>query len=424
MKVLGNGDNLIKSWTEGLPEDEGAIRQLENIASMPFVYKHIAVMPDYHLGMGSTIGSVIPTIGAVIPAAVGVDINCGMMAIKTTMGADDIPCEVRPKVRALIEKYVPTGRTNDGGEGDRGAWNSVPSHIKGLWDASLAKGFGDLIEKYPKLKPYNSVNHLGSLGTGNHFIEVCLDGEGCVWIMLHSGSRGPGNKIGMFFTKLAQEKCKQWFIDLPDPDLAYFPQGTDEYNDYMKAVSWATNFATMNRQIMLDIILDTIRSCKELPDFKTEDPINCNHNYLAVERHFGKDIIVTRKGAIRAKQGDLGIIPGSMGNKSYIVEGLGNRDSFCSASHGAGRKMSRTQACKEFTIEDHILATKGVECLKDESVLDETPAAYKDIDMVMEAQKELVKPIVTLKQIICVKGKSEKRKKKEKKATIEKKGCC
>jgi tRNA-splicing ligase RtcB len=405
----------IKMWTDHVPVEDKAMHQLFETASMPFIHRHIAVMPDVHLGMGATVGSVIPTIGAVMPAAVGVDINCGMMAVKTSLRSEDVPEVIHPAIRAAIEKQVPNGRTCDGGPGDRGAWGSAPSFVQKIWDKDLLKGFGDMVEKYPSAGAKNNVNHLGTLGTGNHFVELCLDEEQNVWIMLHSGSRGPGNRIGTYFTSLAQKKCKEWFVDLPNKDLAYFPEGTDEFDDYLASVNWATEYAIRNREIMLLSIMEALGTIGEIPNFKVEPTINCNHNYLAVERHFGENVIVTRKGAISAQEGQLGIIPGSMGTRSFIVKGKGNRDAFCSASHGAGRVMSRTEARKTFTKEQHFEDTKGVECLKDDTVLDETPRAYKRIEDVMLSQDDLVEAVAVLKQFLCVKGPSDKGKRGKKK---------
>ena len=400
----GNGSVPIKSWTEGVQVEEEAIQQLRNVASLPFVYKWIAAMPDIHLGQGCCIGSVIPTLGAVIPAAVGVDIACGVAAVKTSLKASDIPVEKRHDLRLAIEHAVPAGRTNNGRKGDRGAWGNVPPHVGNTWEQELKSDLEIVIAKHSGAKPANDVCHLGTLGGGNHFCELSLDKDDNVWIMLHSGSRGPGNRIGTYFINLAKERCEQWFVKLPDPNLAYFPQDTEEFHDYIFAARWAQKFAELNREIMLANILKAMFETGTFSDFTHEDPINCHHNYLEWESHFGKNVIVTRKGAIRAREGELGIIPGSMGSKSYITKGKGNKDSFCSASHGAGRAMSRTKAIKTFSVEDHIKATEGVECVKDATVLDETPGAYKSIDAVMAAQTELVEPIVELKQIISVKG--------------------
>lgn len=393
----------IKAWTRGVQVEDVAKKQLRNLAGLPFIHKHIAAMPDVHWGMGATVGSVIATKGAIIPAAVGVDIGCGMIAQRTTLTAEDLPDNLLG-LRNAIEARIPHGRTNDGGPGDRGAWgDELPSiaeldiHMGGL-EAIVAKHPG--IEKAAR----RARHHAGTLGTGNHFVEVCLDLEGRVWIMLHSGSRGIGNRIGTHFIDLAKKDMRRWFINLPDQDLAYFPEGSELYGDYRRAVHWAQGFARINREIMMDAALAALREAVPKPFSCDCEAVNCHHNYVSEERHFGENVLVTRKGAVRAGEGDLGIIPGSMGAKSFIVRGKGNRDSFCSCSHGAGRAMSRGEAKRTFTLADHIKATEGVECRKDEDVIDETPAAYKDIDAVMAAQSDLVEIVHTLRQVVCVKG--------------------
>lgn len=399
----------IKAWTNGVPVENQAEQQLRNVASLPFIHSHVAAMPDVHWGMGATVGSVIPCKGAIIPAAVGVDIGCGMMAVQTTMTSHDLP-ESLSGLRSAIEAAVPHGRTGRGdAANDRGAWGDVPDDIAQVWhgetfrQGTLAEGFEHLKERQPKLGKANTAHHLGTLGTGNHFIEVCLDEADRVWVMLHSGSRGVGNRIGSFFIELAKKDMQRFFINLPDKDLAYFPEGTDHFNDYVTAVSWAQAFARTNRRVMMDRVLGVMRQM-----FKgfgvTEMAVNCHHNYVAREKHFGQKVWLTRKGAVRAGEGELGIIPGSMGERSFIVRGKGNVHSFETCSHGAGRAMSRNQARKRFSVEDHVRATEGVECRKDEDVIDETPMAYKDIDAVMAAQSELVDVVHILKQVVCVKG--------------------
>lgn len=395
----------VKAWTHGVPLEKEAEKQLINAAQMPFIHSHIAVMPDVHWGLGATIGSVIPTTKAIIPAAVGVDIGCGMMAVQTSLKATDLPDNLK-EIRANIEKAVPHGRTHHGGRGDRGAWMDVPAPQLNAWK-ELAPGLESIVEKNPKVmrKRSNNVNHLGTLGTGNHFIEVCLDEADQVWFMLHSGSRGIGNRIGTYFIELAKEDMRRWHINLPDINLAYLPEGSDHFDAYVEAVEWAQKFAMTNRELMMQAVIGAVQSAEGVPPFEANvQAVNCHHNYVARENHFGKNVMVTRKGAVRARLGDMGIIPGSMGAKSYIVRGLGNKDSFDSCSHGAGRTMSRAEAKRRFTIDDHIKATEGVECRKDKDVIDETPAAYKDIDAVMEAQKDLVEIAHTLRQIVCVKG--------------------
>jgi tRNA-splicing ligase RtcB len=391
----------IKMWTRGVPVEEEAKEQLRNTAKMPFIFHHIAVMPDVHLGKGSTVGSVIPTLQAVIPAAVGVDIGCGMIAAKTTLTASDLPDNLSG-LRSAIERAVPHGRSP--GKRDKGSWGDAPPDNVDIAWAELERGFSRIIEKYPHLARANHRVHLGTLGTGNHFVEVCLDEDQAVWFMLHSGSRGIGNAIGSHFIELAKQDMRRWMINLPDQDLAYFPEGTQHFDDYVEAVEWAQSFAKLNREIMMQNVVRAARKVIAKPFESHVEAVNCHHNYVSREHHFGKDILVTRKGAVRAREGELGIIPGSMGARSYIVRGLGNEDSFHSCSHGAGRTMSRTAARKRFTVEDHCKATVGVECRKDASVIDETPAAYKDIDAVMQAQKDLVEVVHTLKQVVCVKG--------------------
>lgn len=397
------GGGLIKMWTKGVPVEEHAEKQLLNMSKLPFIHKHIAVMPDVHMGKGATVGSVIPTKNAIVPAAVGVDLGCGMVAMRTSLTSHDLPDNLKP-IRGLIEHAVPHGRSKNGGKNDRGSWSNPPGMVLTEW-RKLEKDFKKICDKYPHLEKANHVIHLGTLGTGNHFIEICLDEEDRVWVMLHSGSRGIGNAIGQTFIKKAKKEMEKWHIHLPDKDLAYLPEGSEYFDDYWTALKWAQGFARINRDIMLHRVLDVLRRYKDLPGFTMEKKaINCHHNYVDKENHFGHNVYVTRKGAICAREGMLGIIPGSMGAKSFIVRGLGNEQSFNSCSHGAGRKMSRTKAKNTYTLDDHIEATKGIECRKDEAVIDETPMAYKDIDTVMEAQTDLIEVVHTLRQVICVKG--------------------
>jgi tRNA-splicing ligase RtcB len=407
-KILPSG-RPIKIWTDEVePEAE---QQLRNLAQMPFIHKHVAVMPDVHAGKGSTIGSVIATKKALIPAAVGVDIGCGMMAVKLPITADQLPDSLA-EMRAAIEKAVPHGRTNNGRDGDRGAWGQLPLHVDVEWRRLHNDDRWKRVrEKHPHLenKRINKGNHLGTLGTGNHFVEVCIEHDGPgVWVMLHSGSRGIGNAIGTYFIDKAKEEMERWHIHTPDPDLAYLPEGTWLFKDYWDALSWGQEYARSNRELMMMHALGAIQGVLKMPlisEFtENELAVNCHHNYAAVENHFGENVFVTRKGAVRAREGDLGIIPGSMGAKSFIVRGKGNPDSFCSCSHGAGRKMSRTAAKKRFTVEDLKLQTSDVECRKDSDVVDEIPGAYKDIDVVMANQSDLVEIVATLKQVLCVKG--------------------
>ncbi len=390
----------IKHWTRGVQLEDSAHEQLRNVAAMPFIHKHIAAMPDVHWGMGATIGSVIPTKGAIIPAGVGVDIGCGMMAVQTTLQADQLPDSLSG-LRSEIEAAVPHGRTDNGGANDRGAWGRdlpAPPRWGGLHDR-----YETIVAKHPKARAHNTFRHMGTLGTGNHFIEICLDEAGSVWAMLHSGSRGCGNRIGMYFIERAKKEMERWFIQLPDQDLAYLVEGSELFDDYIEAVGWAQDYALDNRKSMMEAVLGAMRL--SLPEFSITDmAVNCHHNYVDRENHFGANVLVTRKGALRARKGDLGIIPGSMGARSFIVRGKGNKDSFCSCSHGAGRSMSRGAAKKAFTLEDHAKATEGVECRKDAGVIDETPGAYKDIRAVMDAQSDLVEVLYELRQVVCVKG--------------------
>ncbi len=401
-EVIESEGRPIKAWTKGVPIEESALKQLRNVASLPFIHSHVAVMPDVHWGMGATVGSVIATSGAIIPAAVGVDIGCGMMAVRTSIRAEHLPDNLLG-LRSAIEAAVPHGRTDNGGRNDKGAHAAEPPALaKAKWGA-LQDGYQAVIDKHPKAAHARGLGHLGTLGTGNHFIELCLDEAGDVWAMLHSGSRGVGNRFGTYFVERAKADMRRWFINLPDQDLAYFPEGSEGFGDYFEAVSWAQKYALANREVMMDQVLGALR--ETFPDLvTTEAAVNCHHNYVTSETHFGKKVFVTRKGAVKAGEGDLGIIPGSMGARSFIVRGKGNPQSFCTCSHGAGRAMSRTEAKRRFTLDDHIAATQGVECRKDAEVIDETPMAYKDIDAVMAAQADLVEVVHTLRQVVCVKG--------------------
>jgi tRNA-splicing ligase RtcB len=393
------GDGLIKAWVKGVPVEDAAVAQLRNIAGLPFVHGHVAAMPDVHLGRGATVGSVIPTKGAIIPAAVGVDIGCGMMAARTSLTASDLPDSLA-KVRDAIERTVPSG--NGPGGNHKMTPNSVSS---AYFDRGLETRYRAILDKHPKVSTKAQEGQLATLGGGNHFIEVCLDEEDRVWVMLHSGSRGSGNTIGQYFINRAREELARRVLGfhVPDKDLAFFLEGEPLFDDYVEAVGWAQDYAAMNRELMMERTLKALR--EHLPRFKLDKTaVNCHHNYVAKEHHFGADVWVTRKGAVRAGLGELGIIPGSMGAKSFIVRGKGSAESFQSCSHGAGRRMSRTAAKQAFTLADHRAATEGVECRKDKGVLDETPAAYKDIDAVMAAQADLVDVVHTLKQVVCVKG--------------------
>jgi tRNA-splicing ligase RtcB (3'-phosphate/5'-hydroxy nucleic acid ligase) len=391
----------IKAWTRGVPLEDAAVKQLMNVARLPFIHRWVAAMPDVHWGIGATVGSVIPTVGAIVPAAVGVDIGCGMMAVRTTLAAGELPDSLA-SVRAAIETAVPHGRTPGGR--DKGSWGNPPARAGAAW-ARLKPSFDAIVAKNPSIKNSNHLTHLGTLGTGNHFIEVCLDEAERVWFMLHSGSRGVGNRIGTYFIERARQDMRRLLVNLPDRDLAYFSEGTEHFDEYVEAVHWAQTFAMTNRRLMMDAVIAAVAGVRGIPPFTAEaEVVNCHHNYVAREEHYGKDVFVTRKGAVRAREGDLGIIPGSMGTRSYIVRGRGNAESFHSCSHGAGRAMSRTEAKRRFSVADHARATAGVECRKDAEVIDETPGAYKSIDAVMAAQRDLVEVLHTLRQVVCVKG--------------------
>ena len=385
----------VKIWTDDV--DERSKAQLANIASLPFIHHHVAAMPDVHLGIGATIGSVIATHKAIIPAAVGVDIGCGMVAARLSITANELDEKALQKVFDQISRDVPVGRAQH-------ADNRVLADAARPFEPRLKA----LIERHPELlkafgKSSKWANQLGTLGGGNHFIEVCLDEADQVWVMLHSGSRGIGNAIASYFIKLARKDMERWMIQLPDRDLAYFPEGSENFADYVEAVHWAQEYAMQNRQSMLELVLAALT--RHLPAFTvTTEAVNCHHNYVAMEHHYGEDVWVTRKGAIRAREGDLGIVPGSMGARSFIVRGKGNPESFCSSAHGAGRRMSRTAAEKHFTQADLVQQTEGVICRKDKGVLDEIPGAYKDIDQVMANQDDLTEILHTLKQVVCVKG--------------------
>lgn len=385
----------VRIWTDDI--DEGSKAQLANIASLPFIHHHVAAMPDVHLGIGATIGSVIATHQAIIPAAVGVDIGCGMVAARLSLTANDIDEKRLKKVFDQISRDVPVGR-------DQHADGRVLADVVRPFEPGLKA----LTERHPHLlKAFGKfskwANQMGTLGGGNHFIEVCLDEHEQVWVMLHSGSRGIGNAIATYFIELARNDMARHMIHLPDRDLAYFAEGSEHFADYVEAVHWAQEYAMANRQAMLELVLAGL--ARHLPPFTvTTEAVNCHHNYVAREHHYGADVWVTRKGAIRAGQGELGIVPGSMGARSYIVRGKGNAESFCSSAHGAGRRMSRTAATRRFTEADLARQTEGVICRKDKGVVDEIPGAYKDIDEVMANQCDLTEILHTLKQVVCVKG--------------------
>ncbi len=388
------GNVPIFAWTDGVPVEPAALQQLRNIASLPFIHDHVAVMPDVHLGKGATVGSVIATRKAIVPAAVGVDIGCGMCAVMTNLAAERLPDSLKA-IRSAIEVAVPVGPASH---------KDLPRSAERRWYGALKTRYEAIERKHPGFaQKHSAAFQIGTLGGGNHFIELCLDEAGRVWVVLHSGSRNIGNKIGGYFIARAREEMERQSIRLPDRDLAYLVEGSSLFDDYVEAVGWAQDYAMANRQAMLETVLKALASF--FPDLAAQDVVvNCHHNYVEREQHFGERVWLTRKGAVRAREGDLGIIPGSMGTRSYIVRGKGKAESFHSCSHGAGRTMSRSAAAKVFSLEDHAKATEGIECRKDQGGIDETPGAYKDIDLVMAAQSDLVEILHTLKQVLCVKG--------------------
>ncbi len=396
LKQINKACVPVKIYTNDI--NSKAIDQLVNIANLPIVHHHVAAMPDVHVGIGATVGSVIPTLNAVIPAAVGVDIGCGMNAVRTSLKASDLPDNLY-SIRRNIEKLIPVGFN----------WHSR-AVVKSSTVKALDKPLDEILYKHPSIakmfRTFHQTWHrqLATLGGGNHFVEICLDENDEVWIMLHSGSRGVGNAIGRYFINLAQKDMQKHQLHLPDKNLAYLSEGTQYFDDYVQAVNWAQEYAWINRREMMKLVVNALQASK-LPAFTlTKKAINCHHNYISYETHYGQKVYVTRKGAISAEVDELGIIPGSMGAKSFIVRGKGSKASFCSCSHGAGRAMSRTQAKKQFNTLDLQNQTSGVECRKDKGVVDEIPGAYKDIDVVMKNQHDLVSIEHTLKQVVCVKG--------------------
>ena len=378
------------SWASIL--DDTTREQAERMARLPFVHPHIALMPDAHSGKGASVGSVIPTVGAVIPAAVGVDIGCGMMAVRTQFRVDDLPSD-RAELRESIEAAIPTSA----GQYNQTITETADERLDSLWDSAR--------ERVIRPTMYDSrwEYQLGTLGSGNHFIEVTADEENRVWLFLHSGSRGIGNKIAQHHIKVARQLCQRWWIELEDPDLAYLVQGTSEFSRYMAELHWAQTFAKFNREEMMDRVITCVARWTGI-EVERVETVNCHHNYTAWEHHGGKDVIVSRKGAINAHQGVLGLIPGSMGAASYVVEGKGNSASICSAPHGAGRLMSRTQARKAFTQDELREAMQGIEYRDSAELVDEIPGAYKPIDQVMADAADLVTIKHELHQLINVKG--------------------
>ncbi len=394
-QVLEEGRVPVKVYTDDV--EASARQQLVNLSQLPIIHHHVAAMPDVHTGIGATVGSVIATRRAIIPAAVGVDIGCGMMAARTSLTADGLDEPRLKRVFEQISRDVPVGREQH--KEARALTAAAKPHERSL--RKILHDHPQLEKRFPRTQ--NWVCQMGSLGGGNHFIEVCLDEANRVWAMLHSGSRGIGNAIGTYFIELARRDAERQQLRLPDRDLAYFQEGAEHFDDYVEAVGWAQGYAAANRDAMMELVLAAMR--RHLPAFEvTDEAVNCHHNYVEREHHYGADVWVTRKGAIRARRGDLGIIPGSMGARSYIVRGKGSEESFQSCAHGAGRRMSRTQAQKKFTRQDLAEQTAGVVCRKDSGVIDEIPGAYKPIDEVMANQTDLVEVVHTLKQVICVKG--------------------
>jgi len=400
LNVLKN----VRAWTRGVEVEPEAVAQVKNIASLPIVAGHVAIMPDVHLGKGATVGSVIPTRGAIIPAAVGVDIGCGMCAVRTVLKANDLPDSLA-KVRSAIEAHVPVGFSMHA--------KPVSTHHDGLFGIALKRYGDELYDRYQHLRIMERVgkfdhkrvwNQAGSLGGGNHFVELCLDESSAVWILLHSGSRNVGKTIGETAIGMAREIAVKRQRHLPDRDLAWLDEGSTEFDEYVAGLRWAQDYAAHNRNLMLHAVLKSLREEFGREIGTREHAVNCHHNYSSLEEHFGEQIWITRKGAVSARAGELGIIPGSMGARSFIVRGKGHADAYSSCSHGAGRRLSRNAAKRKYTLDDLHKQTDGVECRKDVGVLDEIPGAYKDIEAVMAAQAELVEVVHTLKQVMCIKG--------------------
>jgi tRNA-splicing ligase RtcB (3'-phosphate/5'-hydroxy nucleic acid ligase) len=398
-KTIEKGRVPVKIWTEDIEHE--ALQQLINVAALPIVYGHVAAMPDVHAGIGATVGSVIPTKQAIIPAAVGVDIGCGMNAVRLSLSAKDLPDSLG-YIRSAIERAIPVGFNQHD-------YNNVAGTPHERLARKLDQRLNRIVGKHPEIKKMQKnfahtwIAQLGTLGSGNHFIELCLDEEQRVWVMLHSGSRGIGNVMGRHFIATARHEAASYDLRLPDKNLSWFAAGTESFDDYVEAVDWAQDYALLNRRRMMELVVEALEV--HLPPFQISgEAINCHHNYVSQEKHYGEKLFITRKGAISAREGELGIIPGSMGAKSYIVRGKGNEESFNSCSHGAGRRMSRTEAKKRFKRNDLEEQTQGVECRKDRGVIDEIPGAYKDIDEVMANQSDLVDVVHALKQIVCVKG--------------------
>jgi tRNA-splicing ligase RtcB len=402
MQVIAEkGSAPIKAWVDGVEFEESAKAQLRNLAAMPFV-KAISVMPDVHAGIGSTVGTVFATEDVLIPAAVGGDIGCGVNVVKTSLMARDLPDNLK-ELRFIMEAAVPFGRTNNGGPNDRGSWGDPPQAVLDAW-VDLEPTYRKIVEGHGRVSHPRVVQQLSSLGGGNHFLEKCIDKDGCVWIMLHSGSRGVGNSIGSHFVELAKKDMQRYHINLSDANLAYIPEGSPNFKPYVEAMLWAQKYAKVNRELMMQAVITAVNRSKLVPKFTVDFSFDCFHNYSVQERHFHKNPWITRKGACQARKGTWVAIPTSMGTRSFICRGKGDIESLTSCSHGGGRRMSRTQAMNTFSVKDHEKATEGVECRKDREVIEETPGAYKDPDAIISAQNPLVEVVYELKQVICIKG--------------------
>lgn len=406
----------LKIWDYEGGIDDQTIQQMKDVCKLDFVQPYASLMADGHYGSGSAVGAVVPVVGAIPVATVGVDLGCGMIAVKTSLTRKDIPTNLK-KLRASIEKEVPAGRTDEGGVNDRGSWHDVPPRVIKVWE-TLVKGYEDVLKDNASVAHKRVINQLGTLGTGNHFVELCTDeqitgDDSPIWIMLHSGSRGIGNKIGSTYIGIARNELAKKGKAAPNRDLAFLEADNPNFDKYVKAASWAQDYAAANRALMVQGAIRGMEASGLFKPFTTGDSIQCHHNYISQETHFGNEVLIIRKGAVRAQVDDIAIIPGNMGQRSFIVRGRGNPASFNSCSHGAGRTMSRTEAKKRYTTADLIKATEGVECLKTPGVIDEIPMAYKPLDLVMKAQADLVdidNPVAILRQFMCIKGEEDAKK--------------
>ena len=394
MEIIQTAGVPIKAWVHGVEFEDAARQQVAMLATIPILFDHIAIMPDVHAGIGATVGSVVATKGAIIPSAVGVDVGCGVVAVRTSLKASDLPDDLA-SIRGALERVIPVGFNQH---------EHVPASIATAWK-DLETEHRWILEKYPKIDNGKAVHQLGTLGGGNHYVEIVIDELEHVWIMLHSGSRGIGNKIGTYFISQAREALAKQGYELPDKDLAWLDEGTETFDDYVRALNWAQAYAKTNRTAMVNRAIHVLRERHDLPTFTLlDEAVNCHHNYASFEEHFGENVIVTRKGAVSAREGQLGLIPGSMGARSYVVRGKGNIDSFHSCSHGAGRRMGRNEAKRRYTEADLVSQTSGIECRKDAGVVDEIPAAYKSIEAVIAAQSDLIDVVHELRQVVCIKG--------------------